>query len=80
MKEFNEFCKEKRVLFYVEPYLSGGEYKEKHTLIADWYVYSEEQLRDEMCGMAIATRVLKYKKFRIAAYGAETNELITTCQ
>lgn len=61
--------------FYFEPYEKQGVYKEKHTLLADWFCHSQEEIKSQTIGMVMGAR-LKYKRFRVSAYNAETGELI----
>ncbi len=66
---------ETNVKFYFEPYEKKYVYKEKHTLLADWFCHGKEEIISQVIGMVIGAR-LKYKRFRVAAYNAETGELI----
>lgn len=65
---------ETNVKFYFEP-LKGRNCERKHTLLADWFCRSEEEIISQVIGMVTGAR-LKYKRFRVAAYNAETGELI----
>ena len=71
---------EMNVKFYFEPYERQGVYKEKNTLLADWYCHGMDEIIAQVIGMVTGAR-LKYKRFRVAAYNAETGELIhsTVC-
>lgn len=66
---------ETNVKFYFEPYEKQGVYKEKHTLLADWFCHSKEEITSQVIGMVMGAR-LKYKRFRVSAYNADTNELL----
>ena len=66
---------ETNVRFYFEPLKKAGYFEERHTLLADWFCHSKEQVTHEVIGMVTGAR-LKYKRFRVAAYNAETGELI----
>lgn len=67
---------ETNVQFYFEPYINrSAGYKSKNTLLADWFCHSKEEIISQVIGMVTGAR-LKYKRFRVAAYNAETSELI----
>ena len=65
---------ETNVKFYFEP-LKGRNCERKHTLLADWCCRSKEEIISQVIGMVTGAR-LKYKRFRVTAYNAETGELI----
>lgn len=65
---------ETNVKFYFEP-LKGRNYERKHTLLADWCCRNKEEIISQVIGMVMGAR-LKYKRFRVSAYDAETGELI----
>lgn len=65
---------EMNVKFYFEP-LKGRNYEQKHTLLADWFCHSQEEIKSQTIGMVMGAR-LKYKRFRVSVYNAETGELI----
>ena len=67
---------ETNVIFYCEPFISrNAGYKSKNILLADWYCHSKEEIISQVIGMVMGAR-LKYKRFRVSAYNAETGELI----
>ena len=63
------------VRFYFEPLRKAGYYESQHTLLADWVCHSKEEMISQVIGMVTGAR-LKYKRFRVSAYNAETGELI----
>lgn len=63
------------VRFYFEPLRKAGYYESQHTLLADWFCHSKEEIVSQVIGMVTGVR-LKYKRFRVAAYNAVTGELI----
>lgn len=66
---------ETNVQFYFEPYERQGVYKEKHILLTEWWCRSRKEIVMYVMAMLIGAH-LKYKRFRVAAYNAETGELI----
>lgn len=65
---------EMNVKFYFEP-LRGRNCERRHTLLADWCCRSKEEIVSQVAGMVMGAR-MKYKRFRVAAYNADTGDLM----
>lgn len=70
---------EMNVKFYFEPYKNrNAGYLRRHTLLADRYCHSIDEVKIYIIGMVAAAR-LKQKRFCIRAEDAETGKELHSC-